>query len=127
MAHLSISFLKVVLLLIPYLFIYHIHLFSINKLKYYMIIIIISENVFADFLISIFTSPLGKKSNPTIDSSKELFPLLYVPRTTILGSVICLSRPMSLILSIMLINLRRFSSNDIIFKYYKTLKLNIFI
>ena len=64
------------------------------------------------------TSPLGKKSNPTIDSNKELFPLLYVPRTTILGSIICLSRPISLILSIILINLLRLSSNDILFKIF---------
>lgn len=30
-------------------------------------------------------SPLGRKSSPTMDSSKELFPLLWVPKTAIRG------------------------------------------
>lgn len=37
--------------------------------------------------------PRGKKSKPTMFSSKELFPLDCVPNTAILGSDIYLSRP----------------------------------
>lgn len=40
-------------------------------------------------IIYLNTSPRGKKSRPTIDSNKELLPALYVPRTAILGKLMC--------------------------------------
>ena len=42
------------------------------------------------------TDPRGKKSNPTIASNNELFPLLYYPNTQIEGNLIIYCRPISL-------------------------------
>jgi len=39
-------------------------------------------------LLRILTSPLGKKSKPTIDSNTDDFPADYVPSTQILGNLI---------------------------------------
>ena len=54
-------------------------------------------------------SPLGRKSNPTIDSKRELLPALYEPITTILGRLMCLSKPTSRNVSIIEMNFLRFS------------------
>ena len=59
-----------------------------------------------------WTSPLGRKSIPTTDSSKELFPLLWVPKVTILGNLICFYNPTSLKLSITEINFLKLEYND---------------
>jgi hypothetical protein len=54
----------------------------------------------------ILTSPLGKKSKPTIDSNTDDFPADYVPSTQIRGNLIYYCRPTSLSSSITPINLR---------------------
>jgi len=62
------------------------------------------HNLNSSGLLVTTPDPLGKKSNPTTDSITELFPLLYVPSVQILGSFIYDDKPISLNLSIMLIN-----------------------
>ena len=57
------------------------------------------------------TSPLGRKSSPTIDSNSELLPALYEPITAIRGKSICLSSPTSLSESIIVINFFKFSKS----------------
>ena len=46
-------------------------------------------NLISKGLLVTTPSPLGKKSNPTTASSKELFPLDWDPKTAILGKLIC--------------------------------------
>lgn len=68
----------------------------------------VSQHPKKDFNIfhRILTSPLGKKSNPTIDSNTDDFPADYVPSTQIRGNLIYYCRPTSLSSSITPINLR---------------------
>ncbi len=56
------------------------------------------------------TSPLGRKSIPTIYSKSELFPLLCEPTTTILGIEMYFYNPRSLRRSIKVITFRRLSN-----------------
>ena len=54
------------------------------------------DNLISKGLLVTIPLPLGKKSRPTICYSKELFPALCSPTTTILGKLISLSSPRSL-------------------------------